>query len=127
MRPVKELADTINHYAPALTLLVVIGGFVWTIATWNVEFETVKGDLEDLSVQMEAVQDDVRSVRETLPHIVSCMIDLERSWITDSLTTFSNLVDDLASSPALDPADFLDRTLPASCEQARLQTTPRTN
>ena len=117
----KQLAETINHYAPALTLLVVIGGFVWTIATWNAEFETLGEDLEEFGGDMEVVQEDVRSMRETLPHIVSCVIDLERAWIT-------TLIDmGRVDSGAPDPGELLDRPLPASCEQARRRTTPRTN
>ena len=133
MRSVKHLADTINHYAPALTLLIVIGGFVWTIATWNAEFGTVKRDLDELgddldelrdevgAVQDEvrsvrdevrSVRDEVRSVRETLSHVVSCVIDLERSRIASTLGGGDGSGGDA-------PDTLFDATLPASCEQAR--------
>ena len=159
MQIVKQLADTLNHYAPALTLLVVIGGFVWTIATWNAEFGIVKSDLAELrddlaefgddldqlrddleevreevrsvreevreevrSVREEvrSVQEEVRSVQETLSHIVSCIIDLERSRIASALGGGD-------SSRGDAPVTLFDGTLPASCEQARSRTTPQAN
>ena len=68
----------LNEFSPALTLLVITAGFVWTAATRNAQFEVVTQDLAELTTNVEAVQTDVHSVQETLPHMVSCMIDLQR-------------------------------------------------
>ena len=68
----------LNEFSPALTLLVITAGFVWTAATRNAQFEVVTQDLAELTTNVEAVQTDVRLVQETLPHMVSCMIDLQR-------------------------------------------------
>lgn len=35
----KHLVEQLNHYAPSVTLLVLLGGLIWSIATWNAEFE----------------------------------------------------------------------------------------
>ena len=113
MRP---LADTVNHYAPALTLLAVVGGFVWAIATWNAEFRAVSDDLDELKANLRTVQDDVRSVRETLPHVVSCMIDLERSRLAAAAVGQDTWLGD--------PGTALELIMPASCEQARRRTNP---
>ena len=96
----------LNDLAPALTLLGVIVGFVWTAATQNARFEAVTRDLAELTTDVEALQTDVRSVQETLPHMVSCMIDLQR---------FTG--NDMAAGDAQSP-------LPASCEHALARTTP---
>ena len=82
----------LNEFAPALTLLVVAAGFlvtvgsiVWAGGRWSAQLEAVRQDVQGLHRTVEAgrtdvrsVQDDVRSVQETLPHMVSCMIDLYR-------------------------------------------------
>ena len=100
----------LNEFSPALTLLVLTAGFVWTAATRNAQFEVVTRDLAELTTDVEALQTDVRSVQETLPHMVSCMIDLQRfaggSWNTET-----------GAGDAQSP-------LPASCEHALARTTP---
>ena len=75
--PVESLKK-LNEFAPALTLLTLIAGFVWTAATRNAQFDVVTRDLAELTTDVEALQTDARSVHETLPHMVSCMIDLQR-------------------------------------------------
>ncbi len=92
----------LNELSPAVTLLVLIAGFVWTAATRNAQFEVVTRDLAELTTDVEALQTDVRLLQETLPHMVSCMIDLQR---------FTGAGD--AQPP-----------LPASCEHALARTTP---
>ena len=100
----------LNEFSPALTLLVIIAGFVWTAATRNAQFEVVTGDLAELTTDVEALQTDVRSVQETLPHMVSCMIDLQRFAGVSRNTQAGT---GSAQSP-----------LPASCEHALARTTP---
>ena len=107
--PVDFLIRKLNEFAPALTLLLLIVGFVWTAATRNAQFEVVTRDLAELATDVEALQTDVRSVQETLPHVVSCVIDLQRftgSWEN--------------TLRAGDPPS----PLPASCEHALARTTP---
>ena len=100
----------LNEFSPAVTLLVLIAGFVWTAATRNAQFEVVTRDLTELTTDVEALQTDVRSMQETLPHMASCMIDLQRftgSWGNNM-------------AGAVDPRS----PLPTSCEHARARTTP---
>ena len=100
----------LNEFSSAVTLLVLIAGFVWTAATRNAQFEVVTRDLTELTTDVETLQTDVRSVLETLPHMVSCMIDLQRftgSWENNT-------------AGAVDPQS----PLPASCEHALARTTP---
>ncbi len=113
-----EALKKLNEFAPALTLLVVIAGFVWTAGRWSAQFEAVRQDVQELartvgSVQADvrSLQADVRSVQETLPHMVSCMIDLQR----------------FGGSPDSTPSVGDGRRqppLPASCEHALARTTP---
>ncbi len=100
----------LNEFSPAVTLLVLVAGFVWTAATRNAQFEVVTRDLTELTTNVEALQTDVRSMQETLPHMVSCMIDLQRftgGWENNM-------------AGAVDPRS----PLPASCEHALARTTP---
>ena len=99
----KSSFEALNHYAPALTLLVLTGGLIWTTATRNAQFDQVRTELTTLTTQMSAVQESTRAVQETLPHMVSCIVDL-------------------ATFPDPDP-DW--QQLPASCDQARARTTPQ--
>ena len=109
----KQLAETLNQFAPALTLLVLVGGLVWTTATRNAQFEAVREDLQELTTNVEALQADVRSVQETLPHMVTCMFDLHGIGRADD----GSLVNRRSSE------DY-PVAMPFSCEQARLRTTP---
>ena len=101
----------LNEFSPAVTLLVLIAGcLVWTAATRNAQFEVVTRDLTELTTDVEALQTDVRSMQETLPHMASCMIDLQRftgSWGNNM-------------AGAVDPRS----PLPTSCEHARARATP---
>ena len=104
----------LNEFSPALTLLVVtagfavtIGGIVWAAGRWSAQLEAVRDDVQGLHRTVEALQMDVRSVQETLPHMVSCMIDLQRFTAND----MAGMGD--TQSP-----------LPASCEHALARTTP---
>ena len=97
-----------------MTLLVVtdgfavtIGGIVWAAGRWSAQLEAVRDDVQGLHRTVETLQTDVRSVQETLPHMVSCMIDLQRFTANDT----AGMGD--AQSP-----------LPASCEHALARTTP---
>lgn len=103
-----EFFRKLNEFAPALTLLGVVVGFVWTVATQNARFEAVSRDLAELAADVEALQTDVRSVQETLPHMVSCMIDLQR---------FTGNSMEAGVGDARSP-------LPASCEHTLARTTP---
>ena len=141
-----EVLKKLNEFAPALTLLVVIAGFVWVGGRWSAQFEAVRQDVQELSgtvqsvqadvrtvqadvralqadvravqadvrtvqADVRALQADVRAVEETLPHMVSCMIDLQR---------FGGSPD--STLPAGDGRR--QPPLPASCEHALARTTP---
>ena len=108
--------ETFNHYAPALTLLVLIGGLIWTTATRNAEFDQVRTDLAELTKEMTAVREEIEQARETLPHLVSCIIDVHRQ---------RPFVEMLASSNTLDPDQLQEVLRPASCDQALARTTPQ--
>ena len=106
----------LNEFSPALTLLVVtagfavtIGGIVWAAGRWSAQLEAVRDDVQGLHRTVETLQADVRSVRETLPHMVSCMIDLQRF----SRSLWTN-----------DAAGDAQLPLPAGCEHALVRTTP---
>ena len=109
--------NKLNEFSPALTLLVVtagfavtIGGIVWAAGRWSTQLEAVRDDVQGLHRTVEALQTDVRSVQETLPHMVSCMIDLQR-FAGGSGNTQARAGD----------AQF---PLPAGCEHALARTTP---
>ena len=111
--------EALNHYAPALTLLVLIGGLIWTTATRNAQFDQVRTELMTLTTQMAAVQESTRAVQETLPHMFSCMIDL--------YSRLEYAMGDVAFD-TLPPATRRNPTTqrdPASCDQARERTTPQ--
>lgn len=111
------LFKKLNELSPALTLLVVTAGFAVTIGgivgpagRWSAQLEAVRDDVQGLHRTVKALQADVRSVQETLPHLVSCMIDLQR-FAGGSRNTQAGAGD--AQSP-----------LPASCEHALARTIP---
>lgn len=101
----------LNEFAPALTLLGVIAGFAWAGGRSSAQLEAVRQDVQGLHRTVEAVQTDVRSVQETLPHMVSCMIDLQR-FAGGPGTNMAGLEAEDAQPP-----------LPASCEHALARTT----
>lgn len=101
------LFKKLNELSPALTLLVVtagfavtIGGIVWAAGRWSAQLEAVRDDVQGLHRTVETLQADVRSVQETLPHMVACMIDLQR--FSRSLWT-----NDAGGGRAASPADEL--------------------
>lgn len=111
----KKFIDLVNHYAPTLTLVGALCAFVWVAGRWSAQVDEVRRDLQEIGRDVEAVQADVQSVRETLPHMVSCMMDLERSLLTALI---------VGGTARTDPGQFFDSTELASCEQARLRTAP---
>ena len=104
-----------NYYAPALTLLILAGGLAWTIASRNAQFDQVKTELTRLTDEMSEIQADVQSVQGTLPHVVSCAIDLQ-GWVP--FWRFASLDPDPAELPTGPPPP------PSSCSQALTRTTP---
>ena len=72
----KSSFEALNLYVPVLTFLVLVGGLIWTTATRNAQFDQVRTDLTTLTTQVAAVRASTRTVQETLPHMVSCMVDL---------------------------------------------------
>ena len=127
----RQFFDTLNHASPALTLLILVGGFVWTVATRNAQFEELRGDLADLKSAVKAVesnvdgvQGEVRSVRETQAHMLSCTIDLDK--MTRQAEIFTGRTQGITDPPR--EMTFLTFSAPisepASCEQARQRTAP---
>ena len=115
----KQFIDLVNHYAPTLTLVGALCAFVWVAGRWSAQVDEVRRDLQEIGRDVEAVQADVQSVRETLPHMVSCMMDLERSLLTALI---------VGGTARTDPGQFF--TAPSwrvanrlACEQPRRRAT----
>ena len=125
----RQQFETLNHYAPALTLLVLVGGLIWTTATRNAQFDALEEDLNDLQGDVEAVEGDVeaveagvRSVRETQGHMLACTIDLnhmQREGQVVEIIEPSGIVVDVPRTTVLIMPPLSE---PESCAQARERT-----
>ena len=61
-----SIFDMLDRYAAGLTLLIVVGGLIWALATWRAEFDGVKQQLEqlrtDVSIQTATLNDSARDL-----------------------------------------------------------------
>lgn len=41
VRSMNDAFEAVNRYAPAVTLLILVGTLIWALATWRAEFDAV--------------------------------------------------------------------------------------
>ena len=131
VNPMKQPFETLNHYAPAVTLLVLVGGLAYSVATRDAQFAALGEDMEELQTTVKAVEDDVetvqgevRSAREAQAHMLSCSIELNNMQREAEIipTRQSAIVVDVPRETVL--VMMMPVSEPESCKQARLRTAP---
>ena len=105
------MLDAINRNAAGLgflfTVVVTVIGSTWYLGTTLAS----KEDVGTLRRTVEALDKNVDTIQETLPHIMSCLIDLQQPVV-------------LADGTLGDRREHW--MIPASCDQALLRTAPAT-
>ena len=78
-REMRDIVEELTRLAPPLTLLVLLAGLVWALATWRAEFETVKTNQQDLKRAIEAQHQTLDDIARDVSFMAGRQAERDRS------------------------------------------------